>query len=80
MNINLNNNKAMTVRQYKEKRLDLITMRREYELKQMMGIKFEDGEFEHFERIDALIDQCDFIIDYMIREDEETYEWSWGTD
>jgi hypothetical protein len=75
-NINLNPVASMTIDEVEEKRKELVIQKHELTLKNSMGMSMTDAELLKFERIDGLIDQCDYIIDWMTISGEEEYDWS----
>ena len=74
--INLNPSTKMTLAEIEQKKRDLQLQKKELELKRAMGMPMTDKEYERLERVDALIDQCDFVIDWMTIENEEEYDWT----
>lgn len=80
MNINLNRPTGSTIEEYEARRQKYVIIQREFEMKEIMGMPNTEEERKLKRKIRGLIDQCDMIIDYMIREREDTYEWPGGDD
>jgi len=70
----------MTIDEYQQQKHEYIVTKHELSMKKLMGMPMSYREQELHEKIDALIDQCDAIIDYMVLENEDDYDWTWGID
>ena len=78
--INLNRGPGLTVSEYEEKKRKYVVIQHEFQIKEIMGMPNTDREQRLSRKIQGLIDQCDMIIHYMLREEEDTYEWPGGDD
>ena len=76
ISINLNPETKMTLKEIEKKKKELRVKKRELSIKESMGMPMTAEEYTLLERIDALINECDSIIEWMVMEKEEKYDWT----
>jgi len=67
-----------TIEEFEQQKKDYQRQKFELEMKEKMGMPMSEDDLYLYERIDGLIDQMDWIIDYMMLENEDEYEWDFG--
>ncbi len=74
--INLNPDTNMTLDEIEEKKKGYVLEERELKLKEKMGMPMAREEWDRYEKIEALIEQCNFVIEWMTIFDEDEYDWT----
>jgi len=74
INLNLTPERQQKVDELEKRKEELVCERHELRMKESMGMPMDDEELSRASRIDAIIDQVDELIDWMMIVDED-YEF-----